>query len=316
MLSQDLQRFDWLHDPATFVTQFTAFLWSSQQINAFHAATQALFAAIPPMSAPHRLTIVTLGKGAPAPSRPALKRLRTLGVSFSKLDAQTMPEQILAAVQEHAAAAAHPYAHWYVDGAEPWPLKVPEAHQLVNVMSYTALAPLRKSVLDKMQTSLTSDAGAEQLHSRMAGITAADLNAGGVTADPVLQRFYTELFTQSSGPQLFSTSFVQWSGRELARRAQPHTLLLRYAPRQRQRSFNDLVEKQGTELDPEGSLRDAEMGAYYNWLEMQRISVRGGHTFVAWLEGTADGVLLGASAPAGSLCTTPCSLKQALQQFG
>jgi hypothetical protein len=67
------------------------------------------------------------------------------------------------------------------------------------------------------------------------------LNAQEIVSDRVLQRFYTELFTLSSGPQIFSTSFTQWAGRELMRRAQPRTVLLRYAPRQRHRAFNEMV---------------------------------------------------------------------------
>ena len=82
-----------------------------------------------------------------------------------------------------------------------------------------------------------------------------------------------KLLTEGSGTQIFSTSFVQWTAREALRRAQPLTLLVRFAPRQRQKPMNQLLSpSQGpVELDPLGSLLDADMGAYYNWINQQRL---------------------------------------------
>jgi hypothetical protein len=143
-----------------------------------------------------------------------------------------------------------------------------------------------------------------------------ELDADSLTADPVLRRFYTDLFTESSGPQIFSTTFVQWTGRELARRAQPRTLLLRYAPRQRYQPFNALLrEDMPRSLDPESSLRDAEIGAYYTWIDMNRITDPRKGTFVAWLEGSSQAVVIGRGAPAGTRSTTSLSLQQALDAF-
>ena len=155
------------------------------------------------------------------------------------------------------------------------------------------------------------------MRDRLSGISPEQVKASRVTADPVLQRFYTELFTESSGPQIFSTTFVQWTGRELARRAQPRTTLLRYVPRQRDRGFNEMIEGQReNEVDPEGSLRDAEMGAYYNLLEMERISERGRHVFVLWLEGTSNAIIVAPHAPAGTRSDAPTTLQDALRNVG
>jgi len=50
-------------------------------------------------------------------------------------------------------------------------------------------------------------------------------------------------------------------------------MLVRFAPRQRQRSMNELLSGHlgDEELDPAGSLIDADMGAYYTWLNQQRL---------------------------------------------
>ena len=75
-----------------------------------------------------------------------------------------------------------------------------------------------------------------------------------------------KLLTEGSGTQIFSTSFTQWAARESLRRAQPLTLLVRFAPRQRQKPMNEMLfaKAESVELDPVGSLVDGDMGAYYN----------------------------------------------------
>lgn len=313
-----LEHSDWVHAPAAFIPELTAWLWSSGQIDAFRSAVQKLFAAIPdPAPSPHRLTLVVLGRDAQPGAAPRLGKLRSRGVLLTALDAQEMPEQIFQAFAVHAKHSAEPYAHWYVDGGQPWSQGYANIAGAVSV-SYPELDDLRKRTLARMeQMTKTAGVGAEAMRARLVDTSARDLDARAVTADPVLQRFYTELFTQSSGPQIFSTSFVQWTGRELARRAQPQTLLLRYAPRQRYQPFNELLRTaDAASLDPEGSLRDAETGAYYTWIEMNRITSPGKGTVLAWVEGTSQAVLVGSNAPRGTQCNTALKLKDALEAFG
>jgi len=86
----------------------------------------------------------------------------------------------------------------------------------------------------------------------------------------VLDRFQVKLLTEGSGTQIFSTTIhAVGCPREALRRAQPHTLLVRFAPRQRQKPMNEMLAagRDTADLDPAGSLVDGDMGAYYNWLE-------------------------------------------------
>jgi hypothetical protein len=313
-----LEKSDWVQEPEKFIPELTAWLWSSGQIDAFRSAVQKLFAAIPdPPPSPHRLTLVVVGRDADPGPTPRLQKLRAHGVLLTALDSQQMPEQIFQVFAHHAQSSSDPYAHWYVDGGDPWAHDFGSIAGAVSV-SYPALDSLRKRTLARMeQMTQTGGAGAEAMRARLAGTNAQDLDAHAVTTDPVLSRFYTELFTLSSGPQIFSTSFVQWSGRELARRAQPRTLLLRYAPRQRYQPFNELLRTADpSSTDPEGSLRDAEMGAYYTWIETNRITSPGNGTFLAWIEGTAQAVLIGSNAPRGTQSNTVLRLKDAIESFG
>lgn len=316
-LSSQLEKKDWVQAPAEFIAELTAELWSSGQIDRFRAASVALFAAVPaPEELPDRLTLVVLGQDATAPASTVLRKVGRRGVTLTALRAEELSSQIFAAFRRHAEASSEPYAHWYVDGGDPWKDSYRTIAGTVAV-SYPELDPVRIQTLSRMEQIVSSgNAGAEEMRARMAAMNAQELGTYTVTADPVLRRFYTELFTQSSGPQIFSTTFVQWTGRELVRRAQPRTLLLRYAPRQRYQPFNEMLrEPEPSSLDPEGSLRDAEMAAYYTWIEMNRITAPGKGSYVVWLENTSRAVIIGNGAPAGTESSNPMNLEQALKQF-
>jgi hypothetical protein len=120
--------------------------------------------------------------------------------------------------------------------------------------------------------SFSAGAGPETLHTLLAQMRPADLGFdrgmdqyASKTGDAVLDRFQLKLLTEGSGTQIFSTTFTQWAAREALRRAQPVTLLVRFAPRQRQKPMNEMLSAStdaGAELDPMGSLVDADFGTY------------------------------------------------------
>jgi hypothetical protein len=58
------------------------------------------------------------------------------------------------------------------------------------------------------------------------------------------------------------------------------------------------------------------MGAWYAWIEMNRITEPDKRTFFAWLEGSSRGVLIDRSTPAGTSSNTPMMLEHALATFG
>jgi hypothetical protein len=312
-----LEAEDWINAPATFILKLSAYLWSSGQLDRFRTASVVLLQGVPDASVrPNRLTLVVLGQAALPKTTPALQKLRRQGVTLTALQSQQMSRQIFEAFRQHAAESGQPYAHWYVDGGEPWKEGFGAIPGTIAV-NYPELNPVRIRTLHTMEQIVESgNAGAEDMRTRLAGINAKELDTNTVTEDPVLRQFYTDLFTKSSGPQIFSTTFVQWTGRELARRAQPRTMLLRYAPRQLYQAFNELLRQVVPQSsDPEGSLRDAEMGAYYTWIEMNRITAPGSGSYFAWLEGTSIGVVIGNRAPAGTQCDTPLNLEQVLKTF-
>lgn len=316
-LSNDLEKHDWVRDPARFVTDLTGYLWSSSQLDAFRKATLHLFAAIPPRqdSSP-RLAVVVLGQGAQVQPAMLLRKLRRQGVYLTALQHESAFAEIGSLAASHAQTAANPYAAWYVDGGTPHPV-LTQAMARGTSISYPQLDVVRQRALERMLQTVQSGAGgAEQMRTHLTATSVEQSGVHSITRDPILARFYTELFTESSGPQIFSTSFTQWAGRELARRAQPTTLLLRYAPRQRHQDMNAMFTEKGPPaLDPQGSLLDADIGTFYNWIEMNRITAPGKLTFIAWAENQPFAVVIGPAAPAGAVTSTPMTLAQALKDF-
>ncbi len=161
--------------------------------------------------------------------------------------------------------------------------------------------------------------GPEALRTTLAKMQPADLGlgsdgSGGKTEDVVLERFQVKLLTEGSGTQVFSTTFAQWAAREALRRAQPLTLIVRYAPRQRQKPMNELLYgvHDAPELDFIGSLVDADMGAYYNWLNQQRLTGAEQSSYLVWFEGHNKAVAIGPALPRGTESNSSADLHQLL----
>lgn len=313
-LSPGLERLDWVNQPARFGEQESAYLWTTHQQDAFREAAMQygarLLAAAPPSPpAVPRLGIAVIGQGVEAYDQPLFRDLRAHGTYFSHLNPENGLQILLTAAGERAKTYPAPYGHWYVDGGE-----AAEHSALLTCVSYKALGGARAALLKNMQAEIRRPGmGPEELRTHLAELKPADLgmeNAG----DPVLERFQLKILTEGSGTQIFSTTFAQWSAREALRRAQPVTLLVRFAPRQRQRPMSELLSDSGAkpELDLMGSLVDGEMGAYYHWINQQRLPGASQSVFLAWFEDHPEAVVVSPSLPHGVESTSPIDLGKLL----
>jgi hypothetical protein len=313
-LPPKLQQFDWINQPSQFLEQLSAYLWTTQQLDGFRKAAIAygdrLRSAIPAETMPaRRLGIAVIGQGVDTYDAPLFRNLRRHGAYFGGVKPGNGLSLLLNAVA--ARAKAHPvaYGHWYIDGGQP-----ADHSPLLTCVSYGALEPVRAALLHNIQTELQRPGmGPEELRTHLARLVPSDLgmdNAG----DEVLGRFQIKLLTEGSGTQIFSTTFAQWTAREALRRAQPLTVMVRFAPRQRQRPMNELLTTvQGNaELDLAGSLVDADMGAYYNWLNQQRLPGADQSAFLVWFEGHNQALAIGPSIPRGTVSTTVADLSELL----
>lgn len=316
-LSPQLEQTDWVNDPAVFSEQLSAHLWATAQIDSFTAAAveymnQATASAPDPPLSTHRLGIAIIGQGAEnRESYRLFHKLRPHGTYFPQVK-QGSVEILLDAFKARAQAHPIPYGHWYIDGgASP---TVPSGFTQV---SYDVLAGARARVQAIMQRTYEAPVfDPEAFRTMLAQLKPEDagFHAGG---DPVIDRFQLSLLTEGSGTQVFATTFVQWAAREALRRAQPLTLISRYAPRQREKQMNELLaeRQRPPELDPQGSLIDADMGAYYTWINQQRLSGDDRSTFLAWFENHSEAVAIGPKFDRGKVSDAPIDLAALASQI-
>ena len=66
------------------------------------------------------------------------------------------------------------------------------------------------------------------------------------------------------------------------------------------------------ELDLTGSLIDADLGAYYNWINQQRLTGADQSAFIAWFEGHGQALAIGPSMPQGTESSSSPNLSQLL----
>jgi hypothetical protein len=308
-LSQQLVNYDWVNSPGQFVEQLSAHLWATHQLDAFRAAATSyanrLATANPPEPPPiPRLGISVIGQGVTTYNDPLFRKLRPHGVHFTQVKPEGAMQTMLDVVAERAKAHPTPYGHWYIDGGDE--AKYDPA--LVGV-SYRALAPARSALTTKMRAEIEKPGmGPEALRTLMARMKPEDIGLNSTAngnADPVMARFQLKVLTEASGTQIFATTFAQWTARESLRRAQPVTLLVRFAPRQKQKPMNEMIAATAPELDPVGSLVDADFGSYYNFLNQQRLPGADHSSFIAWFEGHNQAVAIGPKWQRGTQSNTP-----------
>ena len=316
-LSRELEHMDWVNEPRLFSERLTAYLWATHQIDAFRKAAleyeRKTEEAVPPVGLPiSRLGIVLIGNGVAENKYPLFRKLRPWGVYFKQVDPANGRRILLETVMERAKAHPVPFGHWYIDGGPSDSI----ASSDVTCISYDGLAPARTLLLAKMQQAIETGSGPEALRTRLADMRPEELGLNDANKDPILNRFEVAVLTEGSGTQVFSTSFVQWVAREALRRAQPLTLLARFTPRQRDRSMNELIagSDKRPELDGPRSLIDADMAAYYTWINQQRLSGSERSAFLVWFEDHNEALVVGPTLPRGTESDSRIGMQELLQQ--
>jgi hypothetical protein len=303
-LPATLEKTDWVNSPAVFTEQLTAHLWTTRQIDAFSAAAVEYVdrsrTAFPEDPLPmHRLGVAVVGQGVQNNQYRLFRKLRPLGTSFQHVMRTGGLNALVETVAKRAMDYPVPYGHWYIDGDA----SVPAFPAGVTGVSYAALSSARAALQKRMQTFYEAPVfDPEIFRTRMAqiqpeeiGLTSDSASTAEFSKDALLRHFDLSLLTEGSGTQVFATTFVQWAAREALRRAQPLTLIARFGQRQRENPMSELLAESAhaVELDPQGSLIDADMGAYYNWINLQRLPFAEDAGFLAWFEDQQEAVAIG-----------------------
>jgi hypothetical protein len=299
--------------PETFLQSFTAHLWQVHATEQFRTCGEAYGSILTAIrerctSPANRLAIVLIGRDARKVDTPLFAKLRKHGTYFAHLDDTHLMEEVNAILEERSSHAREPYSHWLIDGGSLTG-QLPKPYACI---SYQDLQPVRDSLAKAVQSLMRhDDVGPEKVRSYMLTLQPADLPGFPREQDQVLQHFAVRVLCDGSGTQNLSTSFVQWSAREVLRRAQPATLVARFAPRSRSTDFLDAHAAQAG-LDAEGALIDGDMGAYYTWLNLRRLPCSERSCFIAIAENGQGAVAIGPGMSAGAIATNQVTLPKVL----
>jgi hypothetical protein len=321
-LDHKMSEIDWINRPAYFREQLSASLWSTRQIDDYHEAASQFQERLervlldePPIST--RFTIVTVGQGVQQENSSLFRMLRPHGALFTGIRPDDGMETLFNFVNGRAKKFPKAYAHWYIEGGRADALC--DAQHGITVTSYDQLSPivlkelkLTESFVE--QSDKIATVGPEAVQSFMAALSPETLGLRASSNDAALRYFETKVITEGAGTQVFSTTFVQWAAREALRRAQPITMLARFAPRQCAAPINELLkcDFRTQQTDPEGSLIDADMGAYYTWINQGRLAGAEQARFLAWFEGHGVALAIAPTLPQGTISDTPANMKQIL----
>jgi hypothetical protein len=318
-LSSRLRDAQWIASPQEFSEQLSGYLWSTHQIDAFREASSHYlrsYNAAVPVTQPRmpRVGVAVIGKGVGHNTYPIFRKLRPHGTYFTQVNPSNGLRILLDSVAARAAAHPAPFDHWYIDGGEAESVLSP----FLSVLSYGAMEPIRKALLRKIDKEIRNGiAGPQALTSLLHKLRPEELGASPEPENTVLSHFQLSLLTEGSGTQIFSTTFVQWAARELWRRAQPETVLARFAPRQRERPMNELLSgnEHNSEPDLMGSLIDADMGAFYMWIDQQRLPGAKEASFLVWFENQTEAVVISPALPRNSQSDTPVDMRWLFAQI-
>jgi hypothetical protein len=315
-----LAQTDWANDPKRFLEALTAYLWSSHQIDAFHSAATSYADAVK-LGASNadpvipRAGLVVVSRELDKPGYPLFRKLRPQGVFFETVQGELTAPQlgpwIAARCQKNPAA----FAHFYIDGAEPLPLTADHLHAI----SWSGLSHPRQALLERMRRIMnTPGSGPELARTELAGLTPADLGMTGSGDNAVIDHFAVSVLGEGSGTQIFSTTFAQWGAREVLRRAQPSTLLVRFGPRQQLQPMNEMLAGTAPSTAPDlpGSFVDADMGAYYTWINQQRLTGASSSVFVAYCQARRQAVAAGPGLPKGTTSPEPFPIDKLIALLG
>jgi hypothetical protein len=320
-LSPELRGIDWVNQPQQFSEQLTAYLWSQHQIDRYHEAAQEyqqyLHKTVEEPAAIPRWTLVAIGKGTQQTELPLFRRLLPHGALFTNVDPSDGLEVLLTEIRSRAQQYPLEYGHWYIEGGEPHAGS--KGVQGLTVMSYASLVPAAKREFALLNQFTNrggggGKVGVEAVSSYVAGLSPDDLGLKGTSADDVLRHFEVNVLTQGAGCQIYSTTFVQWASRECLHRAQPLTLFARFATRQRSAPMEQLLARDPLQQpqDPEGSLIDADMGAYYTWINQSRLAGADQSRFLVWFEGQGVVCAVSPTLPQGTTSTASANMRQVL----
>jgi hypothetical protein len=200
-----------------------------------------------------------------------------------------------------------------VDGGIP----IRPAPPGTEVIAYSEMESFRSRVAATMRAQVLQGQGTEARRSQLARLGPADFGLDVSGKSAVTDHFKISVLVEGSGTQFLSTTFVQWSVRELLRRAQPSTVLARFAPRLTEASMNAALagDTQPAVLDAQGAAIDADMAAYYMWINLMRLTGAGEAGFLVWFEDHNEALVIAPGTQHGEHSDREVTISQLLEKL-
>lgn len=312
-IPDNLVAMDWVNEPKHFLESLTAWLWASSQIDKFSKAARDFAAAVDrgPKRGPAiaRASVVVLPTGVDKPGYPLFRKLRAHGTFYENVSSDAGLSEVGAWMGARASKLSEPLSHFYIDGGAP--ATSVGAH--AETLSWSGSAAMRGQILKRVaRMTEMAGTGPEMARSKLAELSPAELGLHAEGTDGVMERFALSVLADGAGTQIFSTTFAQWGAREVLRRAEPATLVVRFGARRELQGMNDMLAGVPAPDDAAGSCLDADMGAYYTWINQQRLAGAEAAGFVALSQGRKQAVVIGPGVAKGRGLAEPASLERLL----
>lgn len=189
--------------------------------------------------------------------------------------------------------------------------------QYATGLSYSRLAEYRQKLTDAIYAKVLS--GLRSPLELAAYFKTLEIRPNeGLTlySDSLVLAFIRDIFLTGNGTLIINNTFVEWAAVRALRRAQPRVLVARFGVRDKMKPFSSLLlfsKPRPTDQipilqDPLGSFIDAELLAYYIWLNAESAPPYRGRTLYLLLaEGVDEMVAVGpgARAPVAKLNAAP-----------
>jgi hypothetical protein len=297
----NLQAMDWVNDPKRFLEALAAWLWSSSQIDQFHKAARDYADAIDMGQSPPpvpRVSVVILPAGLDNPGQVLFRKLRPHGTLYDAVASDAELGELAAWIASRTQKTPQPLSHFYIDGGAP----VAALQARLETVSWYQTAIMRAKILNRVvQLTEEPGTGPEMTSSHLASLSPAELGLHEAGNAGVMEHFALSVLAEGAGTQIFSTTFAQWGAREVLRRAQATTLVVRFGLRRELQSMNEMLEDAAAPSDAPGSFMDADMGAYYTWINQQRLAGADAAGFLALSQSRRQAVAIGPEFAKGGM---------------
>ena len=199
---------------------------------------------------------------------------------------------------------------WAIDAGKALE-SAPSGGRAATRFVFEQLRPVMDRVTRKMADEMLAGiAGPEALYAKVTGLQAGEIGLPAYE-DPRIRNFVERVVLAGSGALVVNNTFAEWAAVSALRRVEPDLLMVRFARRRRFVPLRQLDPFQVPRSpwedlpaeDPGESLQDADVLAYYVWLETRKNPrLRDRTHFLIHLEGSRAALFFGPGVRAGARC--------------